>query len=61
MKNADAMLLVTEWTEFRILDLKKVKSLMKTAVIFDGRNIFNEQEMINNGIDYFCIGKKTMS
>jgi UDPglucose 6-dehydrogenase len=61
MENADAMLLVTEWTEFRILDLKKVKLLMKTAVIFDGRNIYNEQEMKNNGIDYFCIGKKTTS
>ncbi|MCL1851259.1 MAG: UDP-glucose/GDP-mannose dehydrogenase family protein [Bacteroidetes bacterium] len=59
LKNADAMLLVTEWTEFRILDLKKVKSLMKNAVIFDGRNIYNEQEMKDNGIVYFCIGKKS--
>jgi UDPglucose 6-dehydrogenase len=59
LENADAMLLVTEWTEFRILDLKKVKSLMKNAAIFDGRNIYNYQEMKNNGIEYFCIGKKT--
>jgi len=59
LENSDAMLLVTEWTEFRILDLKRVKSLMKTAVIFDGRNIYNEQEMKNNNINYFCIGKKT--
>jgi UDPglucose 6-dehydrogenase len=59
LEDADAMLLVTEWTEFRILDLKKVKSLMKNAAIFDGRNIYNDQEMKNNGIDYFCIGKKT--
>jgi len=59
LENADAMLLVTEWTEFRILDLKRVKSLMKNAAIFDGRNIYNEQEMKNNGIAYFCIGKKT--
>jgi UDPglucose 6-dehydrogenase len=58
LENADAMLLVTEWTEFRILDWIKVKSLMKNAVIFDGRNIYNNQEMKNNGIDYFCIGKK---
>jgi len=57
LENADAMLLVTEWTEFRILDLKKVKSLMKNAVIFDGRNIYNSLEMKNNGIKYFCIGK----
>jgi UDPglucose 6-dehydrogenase len=59
LENADAMLLVTEWTEFRILDLKKVKTLMKNAAIFDGRNIYNAQEMKNSGIDYFCIGKKT--
>jgi len=59
LENADAMLLVTEWTEFRILDLKKVKSLMKNAAVFDGRNIYNDQEMKANGIDYFCIGKKT--
>ena len=59
LENADAMLLVTEWTEFRILDLKRVKSLMKNAAIFDGRNIYNDQEMKNNGIDYFCIGKRT--
>ena len=59
LENADAMLLVTEWTEFRMLDLKKAKSLMKNAVIFDGRNIYNEQEMKDNGIVYFCIGKKS--
>jgi len=60
LDNADAMLLATEWTEFRILDLKRVKSLMKNAVIFDGRNIYNDLEMKTNGIDYFCIGKKTL-
>ena len=59
LNNADAMLLVTEWTEFRILDLNKIKSLMKNPVIFDGRNIYNDIEMKNNGINYFCIGKKT--
>jgi UDPglucose 6-dehydrogenase len=58
LENADALLLVTEWTEFRILDLQKVKSLMKNAAVFDGRNIYNEQEMKANDIDYFCIGKK---
>jgi len=58
LENADAMLLVTEWTEFRILDLKRVKLLMKNAIIFDGRNIYNNLEMKNNGIEYFCIGKR---
>ncbi len=59
LENADALLLVTEWAEFRILDLNKVKVLMKKAVIFDGRNIYNDKEMEQHGIDYFCIGKKT--
>ncbi|MCL2246046.1 MAG: UDP-glucose/GDP-mannose dehydrogenase family protein [Lentimicrobiaceae bacterium] len=59
LEDAEAMLLVTEWTEFRILDLKKVKSLMKNAIVFDGRNIYNDQEMKNNGVTYFCIGKNT--
>jgi UDPglucose 6-dehydrogenase len=59
LQDADAMLLVTEWTEFRVLNLKKITALMKKAVIFDGRNIYNEQEMKENGIDYYCIGKNT--
>jgi UDPglucose 6-dehydrogenase len=57
LKDADAMLLLTEWTEFRILDLHKVKSLMNKAVIFDGRNIYDPKEMEKNNIQYFCIGK----
>ena len=58
MQDADAILLITEWTEFRILDLNKVKSLMKKAVIFDGRNIYDGEEIKKNDIDYFCIGKQ---
>jgi UDPglucose 6-dehydrogenase len=58
LQDADAMLLVTEWTEFRILDLYKVKELMRKPVIFDGRNIYKSEEMKQHGIDYFCIGKK---
>ncbi|MDR3047077.1 MAG: UDP-glucose/GDP-mannose dehydrogenase family protein [Bacteroidales bacterium] len=57
LQGADAMLLVTEWSEFRILDLNKVKSLMKKPVIFDGRNIYDHKEMSDNGIDYFSIGR----
>ena len=58
LQDADAMLLLTEWTEFRILDMTRVKSLMKKAVIFDGRNIYDGAEMAKNEIDYFAIGKK---
>jgi UDPglucose 6-dehydrogenase len=58
LQDADAMLLVTEWTEFRILNLHKVKELMRNPVIFDGRNIYKSEEMEQHGIDYFCVGKK---
>ena len=58
LQDADAMLLLTEWTEFRILDMTRVKSLMKKAVIFDGRNIYDGAEMAKSEIDYFAIGKK---
>ena len=60
MQNADALLLVTEWTEFRMLNINKVKALMNKPVIFDGRNIYDADEMKNQGIDYFCIGKKKL-
>ena len=54
--DADALLLVTEWPEFRIINFPKLKSLMKKAVIFDGRHIYNPEEMHLNGFDYFAIG-----
>ena len=57
LKDADAMLLVTEWNEFKSLDFEKVKTLMRHAVIFDGRNIYDIEDMQKNDIDYFCIGK----
>ncbi len=53
----DALFLVTEWSEFRVLDFNKVKSTMRHAVIFDGRNIYNSDEATKLGIDYFPIGK----
>lgn len=58
IENADAMLLVTEWSEFKVIDWEKLKSLMTTPVIFDGRNLYNSDEMQNAGIKYFCIGRR---
>lgn len=55
-RNADALFLVTEWSEFRVLDFDKVKALMHTPVIFDGRNIYNAEEVKRHGLDYFPIG-----
>jgi UDPglucose 6-dehydrogenase len=57
--DADALMLVTEWTEFRFPDWEKVKQLMKQAVLFDGRNIFDYKEMKKQGFEYYCLGIKT--
>lgn len=59
MKDADALLILTEWKEFGALDLKKVKQLLKNPVIFDGRNILNREAVEKEGFTYFAVGKKT--
>lgn len=59
LKNADCMLLLTEWNEFRRPDFDKIKSLMNEAVIFDGRNQYEPQRMKKRGFEYYCIGKNT--
>ncbi|MFC2090466.1 UDP-glucose dehydrogenase family protein [Bacteroidota bacterium] len=56
--DADALILVTEWAEFRSLNYLMLDKLMKQKVIFDGRNIFDAAEMKENGFSYFCIGRK---
>ncbi len=57
LENADALLLVTEWNEFRMPDWKKIKSMLNIPVVFDGRNIYDMDEMEENGFDYFSIGR----
>ncbi len=57
LENADALLLVTEWSEFRAINLKKVKELMKYPLILDGRNIYDAAEMKKKKIYYFGIGR----
>lgn len=56
VKGADALVLVTEWAEFRLPDWPKVKSIMKGSVIFDGRNIYNPSEVTEAGFSYYGIG-----
>lgn len=58
LQNADALFVVTEWSEFKIMDFKRMKAEMKQAIIFDGRNIYNAGEVAANGIPYFPIGYK---
>lgn len=53
----DALIVVTEWNEFKQLDLEKLKSLLKTPVIFDGRNIYDPKTMKAMGFNYRGIGR----
>jgi UDPglucose 6-dehydrogenase len=57
--DADALLLLTEWREFRLPDWDRVKSLMAQPLILDGRNIYNAKELKGLGFVYHCIGVGT--
>jgi UDPglucose 6-dehydrogenase len=56
-KEADAVLIVTEWDEFRNIDLDRLQSEMKGDIVVDGRNVFDPQEMKEKGFQYFSIGR----
>ena len=58
LKDADCMLLITEWNEFRRPDYEKMKLLMKNPIIFDGRNQYNVEKMRANGFEYYQVGRK---
>lgn len=60
LEGADALLIVTEWNEFRTPDLDRIKSLMKAPVVFDGRNIYDLENMEQNGFYYASMGRKTV-
>lgn len=53
---ADAIVCLTEWKEFRIPKWKKIRQLLKGNVVLDGRNIYDKQEVTENGLVYYCIG-----
>ncbi|WP_418501159.1 UDP-glucose dehydrogenase family protein [Flagellimonas sp.] len=57
LKGADAMILLTEWKEFRSPDFNEIKKQLNEAVIFDGRNQYNDVLLENMGIEYYQIGK----
>ncbi|MCT4616947.1 MAG: UDP-glucose/GDP-mannose dehydrogenase family protein [Candidatus Gracilibacteria bacterium] len=56
LKDADGLILLTEWDEFKNTDFEKVGQLMKNKIIIDGRNVWSK-ELKNNGFKYSCIGK----
>ena len=55
--DADALILVTEWPEFRLPNLKVIEKLLTNKVIFDGRNIYDQDELKESGFTYYSIGK----
>ncbi len=57
--DSDALIIVTEWSEFKFPNFRVMKKLLKKAAIFDGRNIYDPKEMQAEGFDYFGIGIKT--
>lgn len=58
LKDVDCMLLLTEWNEFRRPDFDRIKGLMKSPVIFDGRNQYDAERLKQRGFEYHCIGKR---
>ncbi len=57
VKNADALIIATEWNEFRNPDFSRLAELMKEKVIFDGRNLFNAEEVGSRGFVYYSVGR----
>lgn len=57
LKDADALLLLTEWLSFREPDFDRMKELMRTPLIFDGRNQYNPASMARKGFIYICVGR----
>lgn len=59
LNGSDALLVLTEWNEFKRPDYDKIASFLNEPVIFDGRNIYDSNKLIKKGFKYFCIGKNT--
>jgi UDPglucose 6-dehydrogenase len=57
LKGADALVIVTEWNEFRRPDFDRMRTLMRAPVVFDGRNLFTPDQMKQNGFSYYSIGR----
>ena len=61
LEGADALAIVTEWNEFRTPDFQRIKSLMKTPAIFDGRNIYDLEDIPEQGFYYSSIGREIIA
>lgn len=58
MEGADALAIVTEWNEFRLLDLERVKGLLSTPLMIDLRNIYKPDEIVKAEFDYYSVGRE---
>jgi len=57
LDGADALIVVTEWNEFRTLDVPEMRARMKRVVVFDGRNLYDRDEMAREGVVHFSVGR----
>ena len=58
VEGADALLVATEWNQFRAPDFGRLKGNLRTPVIFDGRNLYNPRDIADKGFSYFCVGRE---
>jgi UDPglucose 6-dehydrogenase len=58
MEGADALAIVTEWNEFRLLDLERAKGLLSAPLMIDLRNIYKPDEIVKAGFDYYSVGRE---
>ncbi|MFM8177834.1 MAG: UDP binding domain-containing protein, partial [Candidatus Kapaibacterium sp.] len=56
-EGADALIVVTEWNEFRKPDFAKIATAMNRRIIFDGRNIYDREDMGREGFEYYSVGR----
>ncbi|KUJ83642.1 UDP-glucose/GDP-mannose dehydrogenase family protein [Microbulbifer flavimaris] len=61
LKGADALIVATEWQQFKALDTAEVKNLLRAPVVFDGRNQYEPEEMEEAGFCYYCVGRPDTS
>lgn len=59
LEGADALMIITEWNEFRAPDLERIRTLLKSPVVFDGRNVWDPLKAVKAGFTYYCIGRQT--
>ena len=59
LEGADALIIVTEWQEFRSPDFAAIKAKLSTPAIFDGRNLYDPKVLKGLGFEYFPVGRKT--